>query len=117
VSEPLTLVLPEPPSLNVYWRKYRNRMVLSPEGEAYKLHAMKAGREKNVRQLVGPLSISVTWFRARKSGDLDNRLKCIFDALQGVAYENDSQIVEIHAYRDDTDRKNSRVEIEVQTAA
>ena len=33
----------------------------------------------------------------RRQGDLDNILKSVFDALNGYAYEDDSQIVVIHA--------------------
>jgi Holliday junction resolvase RusA-like endonuclease len=35
------------------------------------------------------------------------------DALNGLAYEDDKQIVELHAYRYD-DKKNPRIEIEVE---
>jgi Holliday junction resolvase RusA-like endonuclease len=37
------------------------------------------------------------WRRTERRGDLDNKLKVILDALQKVAYENDSQIVGITA--------------------
>jgi len=33
----------------------------------------------------------------------------MFDALQGLAYVNDNQIVEIHSFRED-DRDNPRIE-------
>lgn len=53
------------------------------------------------------------WYRARRSGDLDNRMKVLWDALQGVAYDNDSQIVEIHARRYD-DKRNPGVYVTVR---
>lgn len=60
----------------------------------------------------GEVSVSVKYFRERRSGDLDNRLKCLFDALQGVIYVSDSQITEIYASRHE-DKNNPRVEVEI----
>ena len=113
----LELVLPEPPSLNVYWRKFRNRMVLSAEGRAYKEAVWIEGKRRQLRPLRGPIAVTVRWYRARKAGDLDNRLKCIFDALEDVAFTNDNQVTEIHATRHDTDPKHPRVEISISPAA
>lgn len=36
--------------------------------------------------------------------------------LQGVAYDNDNQIVELYAIRSDDDPKNPRVEVTVMEA-
>jgi Holliday junction resolvase RusA-like endonuclease len=45
-------------------------------------------------------------------GDLDNRIKVMLDALQGLAFENDSQIREIVARRfKDKDRPRVMVQI------
>ena len=116
MSEPLRLTLPEPPSANRWWRKWQGRMVLSGEARKYKLlvwgYAME-GRVKG-RQLVWdcPLHVSLDWYRGRKSGDLDKRIGVVLDALQGIAYENDSQIVELTARRFD-DKDNPRLEVVV----
>lgn len=58
------------------------------------------------------IAVTVKFFRARRSGDLDNRLKPLLDAMQKVIYFSDSQIVEIHAYRLE-DPKRPRVEVEI----
>lgn len=47
-----------------------------------------SGFEVTVREVNWPV-------RSKLRGDLDNYLKSITDALQGVAYENDKQIVSI----------------------
>lgn len=52
------------------------------------------------------------FYRPAKRGDLDNRIKILLDALEGIAFENDSQIIEIHARRFD-DKLNPRVSIVV----
>lgn len=105
-----SLTLPVPPSSNRFWRKFRNRIVLSEEARAYK--AAVAERFGNAQPEAGPVAVFIDWYRARKSGDLDRRLSVLLDALQGVAYCNDRQIVELHARRFE-DRSNPRVEVTI----
>lgn len=107
--------LPEPPSANRWWRKWNNRMVLSPAARAYKqLVARKSGRSTPEPLFAkGPVRVSLHWTRGQKRGDLDKRIGVVLDALQGVAYTNDNQIVAIHATRADEKGKPSlRVTVE-----
>lgn len=108
-------VLPVPPSANRYWRTTRNgRQYVSREATAYKWQV--AAVLANTIPLDGDVRVSVTWYRARRSGDLDNRIKVFLDALEGYAYVDDSQIVEIHAKRSDDERDNPRIVVEVKAA-
>ncbi len=111
-----TMHFPEPPSANRWWRNVNGRMVTSREARAYKhdtaLRALAAGFKT---PLTGPVRVEITWWRGRKSGDLDKRIGVLLDALQGVCYESDSQITEIHAFRKD-DPKNPRVMVRVSSA-
>lgn len=95
-------VLPAPPSANAYWRsitiKGVPRVLVSREGRAYrKLVAARV----IATPITAPIGIEVRWFRRHRRGDLDNRLKVVIDALRGIAYQDDKQIVELHAYRVD----------------
>lgn len=108
----MTLTLPLPPSANRYWRNYRGRMVVSDEAKTYKLAAGWTAKAQGAELLDGEVSMVMKFYRARKSGDLDNKIKVTLDALQGVIYADDSQVVELHAYRYD-DKDNPRVEIVV----
>lgn len=108
----IALTLPYPPSTNRLWRNFRGRAVLSEEGRIYKSAAALLASQVCDKPLQGDIRITVKVYRPRKSGDIDNRLKACLDALQGTVYENDSQIIEIHAYRFD-DKKNPRIEVEV----
>jgi crossover junction endodeoxyribonuclease RusA len=102
---PLTLLLPEPPSANRWWRHVGPRVVTSQAAREYKqlvwFRLLKA-RVATIPADV-PVAISVDWFRARRSGDLDKRLGVLLDALQGTAYVNDGQITAITARRFDGD--------------
>ena len=97
----MTLDLPEPPSANRFWRHAKGRTYLSEDALIYRVKVMAACRKAKVRPLAGPVAVTFHWYRGRKSGDLDNRWKQIGDALQGHAYEDDAQIVELHFYRHD----------------
>lgn len=108
----LTFVLPVPCSANRWWRKWKNRMVLSDEARAYKALVRMAYRRQELR---GEISVSLVWHRERRSGDLDKRIPIILDSLQGVAYANDSQITHLVASRCE-DPKNPRVIVTVANA-
>lgn len=60
----------------------------------------------------GPLTVTLQVYRPRKSGDLDNTFKVLLDALNGFAWTDDSQIVELHGFRYD-DKDAPRVVVTV----
>jgi crossover junction endodeoxyribonuclease RusA len=99
--------LPVPPSANRYWRIYNNRIVVTDEALAYKQEVQLLLRQ--IKPLQNDVSVNFTVFRPARRGDLDNFNKILLDSLQGLAYGNDNQIVEIHSFRDD-DKINPRVE-------
>jgi len=88
---------PLPPSANTYWRYARGKVIVNPVAVNYKQTVKMLARVDQVTALTGPVSLTVAIFRERRSGDLDNFLKILIDAMQGVFYRNDSQIREIHA--------------------
>jgi crossover junction endodeoxyribonuclease RusA len=111
------LVLPFPPSANRYWRSVQDRgVLLSAEARRYKEDAGMVALAAGVRPVDGPVALTVTLYRPAKRGDLDNRIKVLLDALNGIAYRDDSQVVELHAYRLD-DKDHPRVEVQVIRAA
>lgn len=64
-----------------------------------------------------PLRVDMVWCRKHRMGDLSNRKKTIEDAVQRFLYENDSEVIEQHAYRFDTFPGLPRVEIIASDAA
>lgn len=106
----IKVTLPMPPSANRYWRTSRDgRVYVSDEAKTYK---SRVRLDTAAEPLEGDLTITVKVYRAQKTGDLDNRLKVLFDALKGLAFSDDRQIAEIHAYRFE-DKRDPRVEVEV----
>jgi len=110
----ISLILPIPPSSNRYWRIDRRGFVyLSEEAKAYKRDlAFIAGIKTPIYSEV---KVSVKVYRPQRSGDLDNRLKILLDALQGVVFASDKQVSEIHAYRFE-DKNRPRVEVEIEAS-
>lgn len=112
-SEPaeVRLVLPYPPSANAYWRAAPGRgLVPSSEATAYKAAVARAAALARVQPLHGPVHLTLTVYRPRRVGDLDNTLKVLHDALNGVAWLDDEQVVHLEATRED-DAARPRVEI------
>lgn len=101
----ICLTLPEPPSANRWWRNVSGRMVTSKAARDYKAAVLDYCVARGLPMWADstPIGIEVDWYRARRSGDLDKRLGVLLDALQGCVYQNDSQVVEIHAKRLDPD--------------
>ena len=102
----IRLILPPPVSSNRYWRIFRGRVVVSAEAKTYRAEvAMKARAKGIMTPLEGPVSVHVALcpemtakgLASKTRLDLDNCLKVALDALQGVAFVNDKQIVELSA--------------------
>ena len=105
------IVLDYPPALNSHWRVWKGRILVSAKSRAYKLAAQIRAASMGVRPLQGELSVTLHFYRPQKSGDLDGRLKVLFDCMNGVLWVDDAQVVEIHAFRHE-DKKRPRVEVE-----
>jgi crossover junction endodeoxyribonuclease RusA len=108
--------LPYPPSVNSAWRAVKIgkfvRVLLSKEGRLFRIAAQAAAKKQNVKNHEGELAVTLRLFRPRRSGDTDNRIKPVLDALQGIAYDDDKTIGELHVYRFE-DKANPRVEVEI----
>jgi crossover junction endodeoxyribonuclease RusA len=104
----ISLTLPYPPSANNYWRVFKNRILVSREARAYKARVKL--EHARLKPLAGPLSVSVAVYRPQRRGDLDNVLKVTLDALNGVAFEDDSQVVRLFAQRLE-DKARPRIEV------
>ncbi len=118
----MKFTLPYPPSTNDLYRSVVKGNRAFPiktaryreyEGEVRRLFAEQRKEPYAAGQLV---AVTVHVYRPQRSGDLDGRLKSLLDVLQGVAYVDDKQVIEIHAFRHD-DKVNPRVTVEVWDVA
>ena len=99
----ITLTLPEPPSANDYWRMGRSGIHGAPRHmhrtdaataylEAVSMLTSRYHQNGQCAFPSGDLSVVVIWHRSAKRGDLPNRTKVLYDALQGSVYADDRQI-------------------------
>ena len=69
------------------------------------------------RELItAPIKITMHFYKkyraeTRGYGDLDNHVKAVLDALNGVVWQDDSQVVELHAFKHKGD---PLIEIEIE---
>lgn len=99
------MLLPYPISANRYWRNMRGRMIKSKEAQDFCNDVKEIAAYGKAKLINGDVAINVTLHpKTKKNGqasavccDLDNTLKVVIDALQGVAYANDKQIKSIFA--------------------
>ena len=108
----IRLTLPVPPSLNHY---LRGRVYKTQEAKIYQSDVRVICATNGILDPTDKLVMfTMHWYPKSRRGDLDNFFKVMIDALEGYVYENDKQIVEIHAYRMPVDKKNPRMEIEIE---
>jgi Holliday junction resolvase RusA-like endonuclease len=99
----IRLVLPAPVSANRYWRIFGGRVVKSADARRYRDEVQ--AKAEGVTPLEGPVSVHIALCpELTKKGtasktrlDLDNCIKVALDALQGVAFNNDKQVVKLIA--------------------
>lgn len=108
IAKRIELKLPEAPSGNRYWRHARGRTYRSAEANEYRELVWVKCREFTRLDAPFPKGVEVevtaTWHRSRKAGDLDNRWKVLGDALNGIVWDDDSQITVLHLYRKESPR-------------
>lgn len=131
-----TLTLPFPPSANRYWRHAaiggRARVFVSAEAKAYREDCAWRARAAGVRPLGGRIVLRVelyphrpqdwqrrqrkdpeTWDDTVQCIDLGNCEKVLSDALNGVAWDDDSQLRRIVLERMPPDEHGARVVVRV----
>jgi Holliday junction resolvase RusA-like endonuclease len=80
----------------------------SQEAKQYPMHLL--GIFKPKPDFTGSLEI---WFYFKTtSSDIDGRLKCLLDSLQGLVYENDKEITDLIIHKR-KDANNPRVELSI----
>lgn len=115
MTDSIRVVLPYPISANKYWRPVRigPRITIVPTKEAkqYKADVMYACRDAGIKPIAGRVQVHIDLYpqrpqdwqkRMRQNGsawddtvrclDIDNARKVVYDALKGVAFEDDRWI-------------------------
>ncbi len=114
----LTVHLPYPPTVNTYWRMFKNRMIISERGRKYRVDVLEAVlKQRAVKHLEGKLKVSIKVTKPdNRRRDLDNILKAIGDGLTHAGvWQDDSQIVDLRiAWRTEFGEESYEVTVEVE---
>lgn len=104
------LRLPWPPSVNTYWRRMvvggRSVVSISKQGRAYRKAVVGTVLQRLTTKpdpLTGRIGVRLDlWAPDRRKRDVDNHLKALLDALTHAGiWQDDSQVDELHVYRQD----------------
>jgi Holliday junction resolvase RusA-like endonuclease len=92
------------PSVNCCYRQYGRKIIKSVKLRAFEQQCLQFFDQLEevdpIEMIEGPIKVLVHFYiLGNRSIDLDNLLKSLLDNLEGVVFENDSQIVEIVAYK------------------
>ncbi len=111
----IRLTLPVPPSANRWHRTVNGRPILSREARAYTERVSILALAQRAEKIDAPqeIAVSIVWYRERKSGDVDKRGAVLLDALQGVCFDNDSQVRRYTIERRDDQKTAPRMEIQI----
>lgn len=93
----ISLTLPVPPSANRLWRNGRGRTYKTNAAKSYELAVLAECRRKRVEPVRGKVAVGIVWYRDRKAGDLDNKIKPCLDALKGLAFGDDALVYHLTA--------------------
>lgn len=120
------LRLPVPPSVNHYVKHYckdapkdephQIGAYVTPRARQYKSDAGWKAKAAGVRMAERgiPVGLEIDLYQTENSHslDADNILKVILDALNGIAWEDDKQVADIHIHKHEV-KRGPRVEIEI----
>lgn len=101
------LELPYPPTVNTYYRKVGNKMVISARGRQYKKDVERICMLSRVKKFTCErLEVfAIIYPPTRRKFDLDNCLKAMLDGMKGGGvYEDDEQIDGITIKRGPVDK-------------
>lgn len=101
----LTFVIPGPCIPKGRPRVGPARTVTPKRTKRYEKTVAAYALQARCRRIGWPLgaryAVTVNVYRARADGDLDNFCKTVLDACNTVLWNDDRQVVELHAYRCD----------------
>lgn len=88
--------VPFPPSVNGYWRTFRNRQIISKRGREYRLKIREVMQSHGLDKEMLPWRLSVRLILEPptiRKYDIDNFCKAIFDGLTHCEFwEDDEQV-------------------------
>lgn len=112
--KPITLTIKTlPVGINASYKSgkghfYKSKYAkIAQEAMAWEIRSQYRGKP-----LEGHVGLNIDLILSTDRKDIDGPIKSIMDAMQGIIYENDNQVKDLHLTKS-TDRTNPRIEITV----
>lgn len=108
--------LPWPPSVNGYWRTFRNRQIISKRGREYREGAFREMQRLGLfnEMLTERLQVHLTLHSPTlRKYDIDNFCKATFDALSHVRFWEDDEQIDSLSIKKDEKIKGGKVIVRV----
>ena len=94
-------------------KMYRGRRFLSKEGKDTKSAiAWEIASKGKFEPLETPVALNIIFYVKNNRADIDNMLKALLDCMTGIVYKDDSQIMELHCFKE-IDKENPRTIIQI----
>jgi len=95
----------KPLSVNQYYAtNYSNRgqkIYITAKGKEYREGIVNGLKESNITKFAGEINLEINLLLGKKRKmDVDNCLKPLLDAFEGILYDNDSQIYSLKITKD-----------------
>lgn len=103
-------VFPVPPLLNRLYRISGRRIYKAGNTNRYHTECFYIAKQYGLKCTGDWLEVEMEWYRARRIGDVDAVLKAFLDALEGIIWENDSQVQKLTITKRH-DKDNPRIEM------
>ena len=104
-----------PPSVNHYWSGSGSRRYVCKRGVEFKRALALCAKSANVKPTKAQVALWITWHKKdKRQRDIDNILKPILDALNGIAYLDDSQVTELFVEKEQSTREALEITITVK---
>jgi Holliday junction resolvase RusA-like endonuclease len=94
-------------------KMYRGRRFLSKDGKDTKTAiAWEIASTGKNSPLEGTVALNIIFYVKNNRADLDNMLKALLDCMTGTVYKDDSQVTEIHCFKE-IDKENPRTIVQI----
>ena len=109
----MILILALPPTDNLLYRISGRRMYMTKEASDWKRITGLIAKSKKLKYTEEPVIIGEIHVYLKYDRDTQGGLKLAFDALEGILYKNDSQVVQFGPVFKHKDKNSPRIEIEI----
>lgn len=104
-----------PPSVNHYWSGSGRHRYVCKRGVEFKRALALCAKSVGVKPTKAQVALWITWYKKdKRPRDIDNILKPILDALNGIAYFDDSQVTELFVEKEKSAQEALEIKINLK---